>query len=174
MMDVEKRVEELEILVRDLQQEKKDLRDRDRVISHQLERRADGMDPLTQELRAQRDALEAEIIRLRALLDEAEHDAMCSVFEWSLCDCFKSQIPTQATRTKEEMETRMDIPKPVEQPATAGQNEALRARIDAGRASITALRDSARTGVPMQFRERDEHVMRLHRLLDELAYEGGQ
>jgi hypothetical protein len=48
-----------------LRAEVADLKDRDRVISHQLELRSMGKDELTQTLMTERDNLEAEVARLR-------------------------------------------------------------------------------------------------------------
>lgn len=45
------------------------LRELNHALVHQLERRADGMDPLTQDLRAAKDAAERENVRLREVLE---------------------------------------------------------------------------------------------------------
>jgi hypothetical protein len=58
--------EHLESMVKrieQLQQERDTLRESNRTLSHQLERRADGMDALTQGLIAERDSLWLEVSR---------------------------------------------------------------------------------------------------------------
>ena len=56
--------------------ERDELKERDRVISHQLERRADGMDPLTQDLRTRLEASESRLVTLLQGVEGLEQEML--------------------------------------------------------------------------------------------------